>query len=307
MKILITGGAGFIGSNLSNYLFHNKYDIFVVDNLYSGKKKNLNSKIKFIKLDISKKNDLYKLPKKIDIIFHLASQTSGEISYYKPDLDFKYNLIGTSNIINWSINNKIKKFIFTSSVGVYKPSNKTLDEESPIGPISNYGLNKYLSEKLIIHSLRRVKIPFTIFRLFNIYGPNQDLENLNQGILSIYMSYILNKKPIIIKGKLSRTRDFVFIDDVLKALLLSIKTQSLNDKIVNISSGKSITIRYLIHMLLKISNVKKNYPIKIKDDTKFNINYIKGNSDKLNFLTGWKCTVNLAEGIKKTFDYYNEK
>ncbi len=307
MKILVTGGAGFIGSNLSNFLFDNKFDVHVVDNLYTGKRKNLKPNIKFYKIDISKKLELNKLPKKIDIIFHLASQSSGEISYYKPDLDFKYNLISTSNIVNWGIKIKIKKFIFTSSVGVYKPSKKTLYEDSPIGPISNYGFNKYLSEKLIVQSLNQVKISYTIFRLFNVYGPNQDLKNLNQGILSIYLSYILRRKPIIIKGKLNRTRDLIYIDDVLKAFMLSIKESRLNNKIFNISSGKSTSIKNLIYLLLKISNNKKNYPIKIKDDTMFNINYIRGNSDKLSFLTGWKTNTTLAEGIKKMYDYYNAK
>jgi len=307
MNILITGGAGFIGSSLSNYLFEKNYNVHVIDNLYSGKKNNLKSKIKFYKIDISKKYEIKKLPKNIDIIFHLAGQSSGEISFYKPELDFEYNLLSTLNILNWGVKNKIKKFIFTSSVGVYKPTKKTLYENSSIDPISNYGLNKYLSEKLIINYLMLAKIPYVIFRLFNVYGPNQDLDNLNQGILSIYLSYILRNKPIIIKGKVNRTRDFVYIDDVIKALISCINNSKLNNNIFNISSGNSISIKNLINLLLKVSSKKKNYPIKIKGDTKFNINYIKGNYDKLRLVTGWKPSTNLANGIKKMYDYYEAK
>ena len=151
-KVLITGAAGFIGSSLSKYLDKRKYKLFGVDDLSTGTKSNLKNAIKFIKVDLSKKENLKLLPKKIDYIFHLAGQSSGEKSFYDPENDYKRNFLTTYNLLNFYKESKIKKFIFSSSMSVYgNLKNARAKESDQCKPLSNYG-------KLVLSARRFIPI-----------------------------------------------------------------------------------------------------------------------------------------------------
>ncbi len=297
IKVLVTGGAGFIGSKLSKKLIDLGYDVYIIDNLTTGKKKNIPKGCTFIKGDLSKKVVYNKIPKGMKYVFHFAAQSSGEISFEKPEYDLNCNVMSTLKILNWSKVNKINRLIFASSMNIYGNVNdKKIDENHPVNPISFYGIGKYASEKYIkIYS--NLGVNSTILRLFNIYGPGQNLDNLKQGMISIYLSYITKNKKLIIKGSLKRFRDFVYIDDLIDACIKSIKEKN-KFSIYNVCNGKKITVEDLIKTIFEVMNKKKHKYI-IKKGTPLDQFGIYGNNNKIFKYLKWKPKTKLRDGLKK--------
>ena len=222
MHALVTGGAGFIGSHLANKLLTQGARVTIVDNLSTGVESNIPTKSNFILLDLTNNNFIKKMPKTITHVFHLAAQSSGEISFEKPRYDIDINAVSTLELLKWSLNNNVRKFVFTSSMNVYGyVKDELIDESQPPSPESFYAVGKIASENYI-KIFSDLGLNATILRLFNVYGPGQNLDNLKQGMLSIYIAYILKNEPVIVKGSLDRFRDFVFIDDVIASIIKTI-------------------------------------------------------------------------------------
>jgi UDP-glucose 4-epimerase len=305
-KVLVTGGSGFIGAHLTDELIKKKYKVMVVDSLKSkGGIPFINPLSKFYKGDITKKKTLNLIEKwKPDIIFHLAAQSASESAYDNPQYDYLTNGYGTFLLAKLAKKIKVKKFIYTSSVAVYgSNTNSLISETSKINPDSIYGISKYTGEMFIRQILYNTKVKTCIFRVFNTYGPGENLNFLKKGMVSIYSSYIWKKKPIVVKGSLNRFRNFTFIDDCIKFLILSINNKKLkNHELFNLSSAKKITVKNLINKILKINNLK-NYKLLKKESTpgdSFGYNcsnkYLLKKFPKVNFLT-------LEEGIKRYFKW----
>ena len=293
MNYLITGGAGFIGSHLVKKLSTNKKNkIYIIDLKNKINKTNIIRKVKYIPGDISKFSTFKKINTNIDIAYHLAAQTSNQIGEEKPKLNYNSNIKGTINFFNWAIKSKLKKCYFTSSMAVYGNNCKNRKENSKCYPKSNYGISKLFGEK-IIKNLKKHKIDYIIFRLFNVYGPGQDLENLKQGMISIYFSQALKYKSIQVAGSLKRTRDFIYIDDVLKAL--TTKSLPCND-IYNLGFGKEIKIYKAIKILS--NEMKKNLPINQIKKTPLDIYSSFANIDKIK-MHGVRPKISLRKGIIK--------
>jgi len=259
---LITGGAGFIGSRLVQFLKNKKVKIYVIDDLSTGKManvKNFPKNVIFIKGDCSDLKIINKIKKvKFDTIFHIAGQSSGEVSFDSPTNDLNRNLLSTVILAEFAIKNKVRKFIYASSMSVYgdlKRENFYAKENSSCNPLSFYGLSKLSSEKYL-KTFSTLGLNYTILRFFNVYGPNQNLKNLRQGMISIYLAQLLKSNKILIKGSLKRFRDFIFIDDVIKiTYLCSIKNNTKN-KIYNISTGCKTTVREIISLISDITKKK---------------------------------------------------
>ncbi len=304
-KILITGGMGFIGSNLVNFLIKKGYSkrIIIVDNLSNSKNKKYKN-IKFFKLDCSKKKELEKLYKyKINIIFHIAASSSGENSFYKTEKDMRYNLLATLNLLELAKKNKSKKFIFTSTMSVYgDPAKVPVDERVLKAPKSFYAIHKSASEEYI-KIFSNYGISCTILRLFNVYGPGQNLKNMKQGMLKIYLSQMIKDKKLKVKGSLDRFRDFIYIDDVISALFKSMKNKE-KLVILNIGSGKKTKVRNLIEILNKELGTKiKSIISKGTPGDQFGI---YGTVKKANYKINWKPKINLSTGIKNFIRYIKD-
>jgi len=299
--ILVTGAAGFIGSKICAKLVKNNYSVIGCDDFSSGSKKNITKQIKFIKIDLSKKKRISKLPKKIDYIFHLAGQSSGEKSFDDPLDDLDRNFKTTYNLINYAKKNSIKNFFYASSMSVYGNTTNKAKIKDYCKPLSYYGLHKKLSEDYILKNSNNFN--YTIFRMFNVYGPGQDLLNQRQGMVSIYLSDLLKRNQIIVKGSTERFRDFIYIDDVVDIWIEALKNKKMNNKIINLGTGQKTKVMHILQFLRKI-HFKKSKVI-IKNNTpgdKFEIFADKSIFD----LTKKKKFIGIKKGIEK-FYYWAQR
>jgi len=237
------------------------------------------------------------LKKKYTAAFHLAAQTSSRLSEQDYLNDIKTNVIGSNNFCNWAKKNKPERVVFTSSMSVYgKIANKVKENKIP-NPSSIYGMSKLYSEK-IFERLKNNGVKVIILRLFNIYGPGQDLENLNQGMFSIYLAQALKYNNICVTGSLQRYRDFVFIDDTIKALLINPKKKS--NWIMNVGTGKKTKVKEVLN-LIKYYLKNKKIKIYIKEPFFEDTWGSYANNARLKS-EGWKLDTDLKKGAKITIN-----
>lgn len=294
MNILITGGAGFIGKKLVSKL-SKKHSVLVID-LPSKIKKNRKflKNCKIISGDVTDKKIFDNINCNIDVIYHLAALCSTEMSQKHPKKCFKTNVFGTQNIINWSLKKKIKQIIFTSSMAVYGKNAPNVKENLKLRPLSIYGKSKFKAEKILLKQKNKVQI--NIFRLFNVYGPGQDLNNEYQGMFSIYLKQILDTKNVKIKGDLNRVRDFVYIDDVIKAITSNYQ----KSLVLNVGTGKPIKVIEVVKIIFKTLKIKfnnNNIHLLNKHSGDTMISY--ANIKKICKL-GWKPKYSFTRGAEQT-------
>lgn len=306
MKILVTGGAGFIGAHLVKKLLERKHQVLIFDNLTTiGGIIYKNPKAKFVKGDLVNDTDIKKIEKwRPQIIYHLAAQSGGESAYLNPEKDYLSNGFGTLNLCKLAKKIKVNHFIYTSSVAVYGSNpKKKINENSPINPDSIYGVSKFAGELFINQELKNTKIKTTIFRVFNTYGPGEDLNYLKKGMVSIYCSYIWRKKPIIVKGALDRVRDITFIDDNINILYETMNNKKLKkNEIINLSSGMSFTVKNLLKEIMN-SCQKKNYKIVIEKGTPGDSKIFHTSNLKLKKLFPKLKFTPISQGLKKYFNW----
>jgi len=300
-KALVTGGAGFIGSHLAKRLLKEKWQVDVMDNLSTGYKENVPSGVNFKSVDLSKDNFVKELPnKKYDVVFHLAAQSSGEISFDDPEYDLKTNCLSTVQLLDWCLKKGIKRFIYTSSMSIYGDQKvQPVKETTAPLPKSFYGIGKLASEKYL-RVYEKLGVHSTSLRLFNVYGPGQNMENLRQGMVSIYMAYIVKGQPVLVKGSPKRFRDIVYIDDVIEAYMKCWNNPKTFGKVYNVATGKKTTVKELLKAELKAFGYNPaKYPVKFKGSTPGDTFGIYAEVSAIKKDTGWKPKVNLREGLKR--------
>lgn len=298
-KALVTGGAGFIGSHLVRRLIKDGWKILVVDNLKTGLKSNIPQEVEFLCLDLTDDNFVDKLPKKkFDVVFHLAAQSSGEISFDDPMYDLKTNTLGTLILLNWCRENNIKRFCYTSSMSIYGDQPHIPISESAIAsPKSFYGIGKQASE-LYMSMYNSEGVFSTAYRLFNVYGPGQNMSNLRQGMVSIFLEQLHKNNYLLVKGCLERFRDFIYIDDVINCLVQTLDDPVTYGKSYNIGTGIKTTVRSLIEKMIEIYGTDgKNIPIEIVHGTPGDQFGIFADITKINNETGWAPATSLNVGL----------
>jgi UDP-glucose 4-epimerase len=299
INILVTGVAGFIGSSFVNKLNLKFYNIYGIDDFSSSDKSQLpKKKINFFKKDLSigLPKKLYKKEVIIDYIYHFAGQSSGELSFKDPKLDLEKNTISTLNLIKFSIEKKIKTFFYMSSMSVYGNTNKA-NEKSELKPNTCYGVSKLSSEYYL--KVFEKELNYVIFRLFNIYGPGQNLNNIYQGMIRIYLTQLIKSDKLNIKGSMNRYRDFVYIDDLVNILISSINKKSLIGQTINIGTGKKTYIRDVVKI---IKTLKKKVKVNILNGTKGDQFGIYSNNQKFTKFFPKIKFKNFNEGFKKYFE-----
>ena len=306
MNVLVTGGAGFIGGNIARDLLKRGHEVFVVDNMRTGDENNLIGIKNFYNLDLGK-DDLQEIFKnKFDLIYHFAGQSSVEISYQDPIYDLETNTKSTLKILkHLTESNSSCHIIYASSMSVYggsEPMPKS--ENDDLDGQNFYAIGKKASESYLSLYSSKNNINFTAVRLFNIYGPGQNLKNLSQGMLSIYLAQALESNQIIVKGSLKRTRDFVHIYDVLNFLRKIENNPNCFNQAINICSGTETSVKEILDEI--ISEIRKDIKIIQKDKTSGDIDRMLGCTKKLKALTGLSANINIKEGIKITIDAINQ-
>jgi UDP-glucose 4-epimerase len=296
--ILVTGGAGFIGSHIVDNLIENNYEVVILDNLATGNKNNINPKAEFINSDI-KDNDLDEKInfKDIEAVFHQAAQINVRSSVENPIHDGEINILGTINILEMMRKYDINKIIFASSVGLYgEPNYLPVDENHPINPLSPYGLSKYVGEEYIKLYNRLYGIEYAILRYSNVYGERQDPRG-EAGVISIFIDKMLNNQNPTIFGDGNQTRDFVYVGDVAKANLMALNWKN---EIVNIGTGKETSVNELFNIIKDEIGFKGNAIYdKPREGEIYRIYLDTKKAESL----GWKPEVDLKEGIKRVVDW----
>lgn len=302
MKILVTGGAGFIGSNVVDELINNKHEVCIIDNLSTGKLENLNENATFYKNDITNV-DALKLIFEIEepeVVFHFAAQIDVQTSLKKPVFDANNNIIGTLNVLECCRIFNAKKIIYPSSAAVYgNPEYLPVDEKHRVDPISFYGISKHTPEHYIKSFCDLYNIKYTIFRYSNVYGIRQDPKG-EGGVVSVFINKFLNNESPTIFGDGKQTRDFIYVKDIANANLLALSRG--DNEIINISTNIPVTVNELFETMKKLfdSNIKVVYGEKRQGD----ILHSHLNNDLAKEMLKWNIEYNLESGIRETVEYY---
>ena len=292
MKIIVTGGAGFIGSHLVERLLKDNHKVIVLDNLSNGNLNNIThfkKKIVFKKCDLSKKGNWTNSFKDVDIIFHLAALADIVPSITNPDKYFQSNVTSTLNILMDMKKYNIKKIIYSASSSCYGiPKKYPTLESSKVDPKYPYALTKWLAEEMIIHWSNIYNFEYISLRLFNVYGPRSRTSGTYGAVFGVFMAQKINKLPFTIVGDGSQTRDFTFVSDVVNAMIAALKTNYKN-KIYNVGSSKSISINKIV----KILGGNKIYIPKRPGEPNCTFADIKKIKKELN----WQPKININKGI----------
>ncbi len=301
MKYLVTGGAGFIGSAIANRLVSKGHQVYILDNLLTGFASNVPKGAEFLEHDISDRSTFNRLPDiRFDAVFHLAAQSSGEISHEEPAYDLLTNTLGTLLLLRWCRDHSVKRFLYASSMGIYGDvPDMPVSEDRCCLPLSFYGITKQASENYIRYFSSN-GMQTTVFRMFNVYGPGQNLSNMKQGMVSIYVAYVLRGEPIVVKGPRDRFRDFIYIDDVVEGWLQSLDAHQTSGKTYNLATGTRTKVHDLIESLLRaFGQEHEAYPIQYADGTPGDQFGIYADVSRLQRDLGWQPRVALDEGLRR--------
>ena len=302
-KILVTGGAGFIGSNLVRYLIEHDYEVTVIDNFLTGHMSNLDTSYKnlsFVEADIRDFEIVNQLTKGVDTIFHLAASVGNKRSIDFPIDDAQINVIGTINILEAAKKNDIRKIVTSSSAGIFgELKTIPISEDHPIDPDTPYGATKLCQEKLCLSYAKLYQFEAVCLRYFNVYGQNQRFDAYGN-VIPIFVHNIIHNIPIKIYGDGLQTRDFVHVNDVVMANFNSSLAEGVSGAF-NIASGQSISINDLVSILSSFVNreVKVVYMDKRPGDVMHSLANISSAKSKFNF----NPTTDLFEGLRTYFEW----
>ena len=307
-KILVTGGAGFIGSHIVDRLLDEGFNVRVFDNLSTGDKKNLaqhesKENLQFIEGDIRNFDLVKKVVKGVDAIFHEAALVSVTRSVQNPLLANEVNVTGTLNLLKACVDAKVKRFVFASSCAVYGNSKILPNHENlmPI-PLSPYAVSKLAAENYVkvfhvVYGLETV-----ILRYFNVYGPRQKYSPYS-GVISIFVNRLLEGKPLTIYGDGTQSRDFVYVRDVVEANILALSRQNAVGEVINISAGEAVTINTLTNSLQKIMD-KTDLELVYTETRLGDIRNSFADIHKAKTILGYTPKVSINEGLVNLVNWY---
>lgn len=307
-KVLVTGGAGFIGSHVVDELISSKYEPIVVDNLRTGKKENLPKQVRLYEVDITDKKSLQEIfeKEKPSYVLHLAAQTNIRFSLNNPEEDANINVLGSVNVLECSRLFNVKKLVYLTSGGtVYGQAEKLpTSESSPKKTITcHYGVSKYCTEVYLELYNYLYGLNYVILRLANVYGARQDPKG-ESGVISIFADNLMSNKQSKIFGDGEQTRDFIYVTDVAKIAYLCIKSNTLT-KIFNVGTGIKTSINELYQNMSRITN--SNLSAIHTDQIKGELKHSCLDSSLAEKELSWKHQINLFEGLKKTLEWFKNE
>lgn len=301
MNILVTGGAGFIGSNIVDRLIMLGHNVIIIDNLSTGKIENINPNAKFYKKDIT--SPLMKevfINENITHVIHHAAQIDVKLSVTNPVFDARNNILGTLNLLENCCKYGVEKVIYASSAAVYgEPEYLPVDEEHPVKAVSPYGISKLTAEHYLEMYKRLYSLDYTVLRYANVYGPRQDPMG-EGGVVPIFVDWMLTGQRPIIHGDGEQTRDFIYVVDIVDTNLKALEAG--DNHIINVSCKQNYSINYLYKTINQILGTKIK-PI-YREERKGDIRHSYLDNKKAKKILDWKPEFDLCSGLIQTIIYY---
>lgn len=298
MNYLVTGAAGFIGGAVAEKLIKDGHSVTTIDNLSTGYSEHIPHGVEFIEGSTADEKVIALLEnREFDAIMHIAGQSSGEVSFENPIYDLQTNAQSTVMLLDLARRIKCKKFVYASTMSVYGDHNPPeCAEDAELVPKSFYAVGKVASEHYMRIFSEQFGITCTALRLFNTYGPGQNMKNLKQGMVSIYLAMAINNHRIIVKGSKDRFRDFVYIDDVVDAFVRSLEIKT-GYNLFNVCTCVATRVENVVERIRE----ELNFPIEVEyiEGTPGDQFGILGNNDRIKDIIGWEPKYSFANGLKK--------
>ncbi|MCK4355428.1 SDR family oxidoreductase [Candidatus Parcubacteria bacterium] len=292
MKILVTGGAGFIGSHLTDRLIEQGNKVLVIDNLSTGKKENLNPRAVFFESDIRDFDKISPLFQDVDFVFHLAALPRVAASIEQPIETNDINIKGTLDVLIAARDAKVKKFIYVSSTSVYgDQKNMPIKETALLDPLSPYALQKYVGEMYCKIFFQLFGIQTICLRYFNVFGPRQDVDSPYSGVVAKFLKQKAEHQHLTIVGNGNQKRDFTYVKDIVDATILAAEKQGAVNQIFNIASGRNYSINELAKIIGGETTSLPERPGEIMDSL--------ADISKAKQLLDWEPKYNLETGLKE--------
>lgn len=297
-RVLVTGGAGFIGSHLVEHLIHLGIPTTVLDNFSTGREENLahikNEKLKVVRADISNFDEIKLHFKEVDWVFHLGALADIVPSIQKPLDYFRSNVTGTACVLEASRQNGVKRFVYAASSSCYGiPDQFPTPETAAIRPQYPYALTKYLGEEMVLHWHQIYGFPANSLRFFNVYGPRSRTSGTYGAVFGVFLAQKLANKPFTVVGDGKQTRDFTYVTDLVSAMIQTAESK-LEGKIMNVGSGNTYSVNQLVKLLGGPVTYIPKRPGE-PDSTFADISKIKK-------LLGWQPKVSFESGVGKMLE-----
>ena len=301
-EYLVTGGAGFIGSALAKYLLKKDNRVTIIDNLSTGFMENIPDNADFINGNCQDQEIYKSLNKKFDAIFHIAGQSSGEISFDDPVYDLQTNTQSTLLLLDYAVKTSCKRFLYASSMSVYGDQpDMAISENKSSKPQSFYGVGKMASENYL-RIYQQYGIQSTAFRICNVYGPGQNMENMRQGMVSIFVAMAIKNKHIVVKGSTKRFRDFIYIDDVVDAFVECENQSKTLSNVYNIATSIRTSVDDLLAILTTL--FPYNVSVEISGNTPGDQFGIFADIELVKNETEWRPKFSLKDGLSEMVKFY---
>lgn len=306
-RVLVTGGAGFIGSHMVDQLVRDGYSVLVIDNESTGFRQNVHSAAQYIRGDVANLDDLdLAFREGLDVVFHIAGQASTIRSFATPEEDLWVNVNGTINVVKKCLEHRVPRLLYASSMTVYGHPNIVPTPESELcKPVSYYGITKYAAERYVHATAQRNDLNFefavTSFRMFNVYGERQSLTNPYQGVVAIFIGNVLRNEPITIHSDGEQFRDFVHIRDVVEAYMLAMDCPTAYGQVFNLGTGFSRSINELADVTLAaLGRSRDNYEVIYAPVRPGDQRHMAADISRACEILGWQPRVRFEEGMAET-------
>ena len=296
-RVLVTGGAGFIGAHLARALADDGWDVEIVDDLSTGSRDNLPAGLPFHQLDLGRPEALDALPGgRFDAIAHVAGQSSGEKSFDDPVRDHDANARSTLLLATWALRQGVETLVHASSMGVYgQPASWPVAEDAPLRPQSWYGASKRAAE-VALEVAARQGLRTVSLRMFSIYGPGQDLREMRQGMASIFLAMLLRGEEVVVHGPLDRVRDFVYIDDCVDAWRRALARPDASGAI-NVGTGVGTSVGALVAELIAALGLPADHPVRSQGTTPGDQHSLAADTALARRVLGWEAATSLPDGL----------
>ena len=307
-RVLVTGGAGFIGSHLADRLLADGFAVTVLDNLATGVREYVPSNAVFVEGDVADQGlvgDLF-ADERFDAVFHVAGQSSIRIAFDRPEVDLATNVLGTVNILRGCLDTGVPRLVQASSMTAYgEPQRIPTREDAPCVPVSYYGVTKYAAERYVHITGERpdAQLAVTSLRMFNVFGPRQSIANPYQGVLAIFIGNLLRREPITIHGDGAQTRDFVFIDDVVDAWLRVLDAPEAVGAVLNVGSGRETSVNELADAVLAaFGESRATWDLRFESVQLGDQRRAAADTRAIERL-GWRSSTSLNDGMARTVSW----